>query len=159
MIHRTESSMTDDKKTAHYEKYVVNIDIAKRLKVCGFAAPTMFYWIDNPQLGTVCLYRTGVDMDYLGPAEHKVPAPTAFEIKELLPDEVWITTKSKSLIRREGQFYFTKYQGRYIVSLMIKSVDTAQIYELHREEDSSEANACGRMYCYIYENHLHELHS
>jgi hypothetical protein len=33
------------------------------------------------------------------------------------------------------------------------------VYELHREEDTSEANACGAMYAYIFENHLNEVHT
>jgi len=74
-------------------------------------------------------------------------------------NEVWITTKTKSLHRRRGLFYFTLYAGNHIVSLMVKSEDTDQVYEFHREEDTSEANACGAMYAYIYENHLNEVHT
>jgi hypothetical protein len=142
-----------------YEKYVVNIDVAQRLFACGFTYPTMFYWVANPQLDTLTLYRTGVDLDYLGPPEHKFPAPTAMELKEHFPDEVWITTKTKSLHRRRGLFYFTLYAGNHIVSLMVKSEDTDQVYEFQREEDTSEANACGAMYAYIFENHLNEVHT
>ena len=140
-----------------YEKYVVNIDLAQRLYACGFTYPTMFYWVANPQLDTLTLYRA--DMEYLGPREHRFPAPTAMELKEHFPDEVWITTASKSLHRRRALFYFTKYGKSYIVSLMVKSEDTQQVYEFHREEDTSEANACGAMYSYIFENHLNEVHA
>jgi hypothetical protein len=141
-----------------YEKYVCNIDVAQRLFACGFAYPTMFYWVANPQLDILTLYRTGVDLDYMGPPEHKFPAPTAMELKENYPDEVWVTTATKSLHRRKGLFYFTKYNGAYIVSLMVKG-DTEQVYEFHREEDTSEANACGTMFAYIFENHLNEVHN
>jgi hypothetical protein len=144
--------MTDDKKTVHYEKYVVNLDIAKRLKACGYAAPTMFFWVDNPQLGTVRLYQS--TMEYQGLLEHKVSAPTAFEIKEHFPIEVWVTVRQHSLRRCKGLFYFTKYNGLYAVSLMVKGEGTDQMYEFHREEDETEANACGLMLAYILENNM-----
>ena len=33
------------------------------------------------------------------------------------------------------------------------------MYAFHREEDTSEANASGTMYAYIFENHLNEVHT
>lgn len=144
--------MTDEKRTSHYEKYVVNIDIAKRLKSCGFSAPTMFFWVANPQLGTQHLYQS--TMEYHGPLEHKVLAPTAFEVKEQFPAEVWVTVRQHSLKRCTGLFYFTKYNGLYAVSLMVKGEGTDQMYEFKREEDETEANACGLMLAYILENNM-----
>ncbi len=143
-----------------YEKYVTNIDISQQLYACGFTYPTMFYWVANPKLDSLHLFRTGLDMDYIGPKEHRFAAPTATELKERYPDEVWITTNSgRSHLKRKGVFYFTKFNGKYIVSLMVTSDETGQIYEFHREEDTSEANACGAMFCFIYDNHLNELHN
>ena len=147
--------MKDNSTRAQYEKYVVSIDLAQRLFACGFTHPTMFFWVANAQLDTLHLYQAG--MEYLGPREHKFPAPTAMELKEQFPSKVWITTNNRSLTKREGLFYFTKYNTIYIVSLMVKSDETGQVYEFHREESSSEANACGEMYCYIFENHLNEV--
>ena len=79
-----------DSTKAQYEKYVTNIDIAQQLYACGFTYPTMFYWVANPKLDSLHLYRTGVDMDYIGPKEHRFLAPTAMELKEHYPDQVWI---------------------------------------------------------------------
>jgi hypothetical protein len=142
----------DKSLKAQYERFVVNIDIAQRLYACGFNHPTMFFWVANPQLDTLTLYRG--DSEYLGPLEHRFWAPTAGELKEYFPDEVWITTKNNSLQRKRGLFYFTKYGSHHIVSLMVTSDETHQVYEFHREEDSTEANACGEMLCYITENEM-----
>lgn len=147
--------MKDNSLKTQYERYVCTIDTAQRLYSCGYNFPSMFFWIANPQLDTLTLYRS--DMQYFGPMEHRFPAPNAMELKERFPDEVWVTTKSKSLIRRKGLFYFTKYNGRNIVSLMISSAETGQTYELHREEDVNEAEACGRMLAYVFENHLDQI--
>jgi len=142
-----------------YEKYVVNIDVAQRLYQCGFRQDCMFYWIANVALDTLNLYRTGAELDYMGTPEHKFAAQTAPEIKESFPQEVWVTMKTKSIVRRPGIFSYLQYQGKHVVSLTIRSSETDQIYEIHREEDKNEANAVGLMYCYVMENHLDELHS
>jgi len=118
----------------------------------------MFYWIANPALDTLTLFRSGLDMDYLGPPEHRFAAPTATEIKEGFPQEIWVTLTTKSIIKRSGIFYYSQYQGKHVVSLMIRRPETDQIYEIHSEEDANEANAVGMMYAYVVENHLDQIH-
>jgi hypothetical protein len=148
---------TKGKTTAYYEKHVVNVDIAKRLKAGSLTLPSMFFWVCNPELGSAILYQSSTE--YHGPLEHKLPAPTAFELKEHFPVEVWVTVQLRSLRRCKGLFYFTKYNGLYAVSLMVKGDGTDQVYEFHREEADSEADACGAMLAYIFENHLNEVHT
>lgn len=148
--------MKDDIRS-RYEKYVANIDVSQRLYECGFRQNCMFFWVANPILDTLNLYQD--DMEYQGSPQHRFAAPTSVEIKEAFPQEVWITTKHRSIIRRHGIFHFLQHKGKHIVSLVIKSDDTHQVYEVHREEEENEANALGNMYCFIYENHLHELRS
>jgi hypothetical protein len=36
---------------------------------------------------------------------------------------------------------------------MVKG-DTEQVYEFYREDAANEADACGGMYCYVYENNM-----
>jgi hypothetical protein len=147
-----------DKTTKElYERYVTDLDTSERLKAIGWNYPTLFHWSANPTLDVLMLHRTGVDLDYQGPREHIFAAPTAMELHEQLPDEIWITLKNRSIQRQRGVFYFVKHNGKYVVSLMVKG-ESGQLYEFHREEDTSEANACGAMYAYIFENHLNELH-
>ncbi len=148
-----------DSIKSQYERFVTNIDVSQQLFECGFNYPCMFYWVANPKLDSLHLYRTGMDMDYLGPVEHKYPAPTAGEIKEHFPNQVWVrVNNNRSHLKRPGTFHEIKHNGKYVVSLIMKSDETDMMYEVHREEDPNEANANGLMYCYIYENNLHELH-
>jgi len=93
-------------------------------------------------------------MPYYGDPRHRFGAPTASEVKEAFPAEVWISTKNNSLHRMKGLFHFSKYGARHIVSLMVTSEQTKQVYEFHREESDNEANACGAMLAYIHENNM-----
>jgi len=142
----------DSRPNASYYKYVTSVETSKRLISCGFSGETMFFWMQNKPMNILILYRG--DVDYQGDRSLCVSAPTASEIKDKFPLEVWITT-THSLHRRPAVFYYSQYQGKHIVSLMIKSLDTDQVYEVHREEDANEAEAVGRMYCYIIENDMH----
>jgi hypothetical protein len=138
-----------------FEKFVVSPELAKRLKQCGFNTPSMFFWVINDTLGSTMLYRS--DSDYLGPLELRHWAPTASEIRSALPDELWISVRTRSVMRQPGTFHYLQSKGKYSVSLVVKSPDTGQMYEFYREEDKNEAEAVGRVYCYVFENGLHEL--
>jgi hypothetical protein len=143
--------MVEKQKTSDYERYVVDVNIAKQLKACGVSSPNMFFWSCNPQLGN-CILHQSID-PYFGPPENKIPSYTAFELKEHFPAEVWVTMQ-RTLKRCRGLFHFIKYSGLYAVSLMVQGDGTQQMYEVHREEDTNEANACGRMLIYILQNDM-----
>jgi len=149
--------MKDNSLKGKYGKYVADIDTAQRLYACGFKQDTLFFWIANPVLDSLALYRG--DWDYQGDPAYRFAAPTAPEIKENFPLEIWVTLKTRSHIKRPGVFHYSQYQGKHVVSLMIRGMETNQIYELYREEDINEANAVGRMLCYILENHLDQVNA
>lgn len=149
------STQRDSAPNAQYVKYVVSPDLAKRMHQCGYTTPSMWFWVVNDMLESTMLYRG--DTDYLGDLRYRFWAPTAAEIRAVMPQELWVTLKTKSIIRRAAHIHYLQQQGKHTASLVIRSADTAQLYELYREEDTNEAEAVGRLWCYVYENGLNEL--
>jgi len=136
----------------YYYKYVAAFHLSRRLVNCGLKLTTLFNWSYSPQIERVDLILPNTP--YLGSEDNRYPAPTAFEIKEALPDEIWVTINTKNLRRRLGIFHFMKVGGLYKTSLMVHSEDKRDIYEFHREEAESEADSVASMLAYIHENNL-----
>ena len=142
------------KELIKYRDLVCTVDVAVQLKnVWRF--PTLFYWVCNPDMSDATLYLA--DTPYYGAPDAYFPAPLASEIKNVFPESVWVSVKTHSLSKSLGVFHFTKYNGLYAVSLMAKGRETEQLYEIHREEEKNEANACGLMYAYIFNNKLDQI--
>jgi hypothetical protein len=127
---------------------VCTVETAKKLQKLGAPQNTSFYWTE-PNPGHPELH-----FKYDTPDGFKTYAAyTASEASESFPEEIWVVN-DKSLKKREAMLYFARHKNIYKVSLMIKDANGKDFFELHRVEDTNEAEARSVMYAYLLANHM-----
>lgn len=134
-----------------YDRYVVSRPLAQRLKELKFPQHTIFYWVKrNNQWDIIDIESRNTDYDI----QEFTAAHTSGELKEYFPPSIWLQVSDTSIQPRKAMVIFAKFEGLYVVTVMVADKGGKELFELHRVTDKNEANACALMLIYLLENQM-----